>query len=139
MNTPPPAYYAVHITLAAPEGGYGLAETLWEVFSDGRPVAAMPSGIRPHELAVTIDFDRVSVHPHGHTTVDDGTPGTEAIAALEGFHRDEDAAIPIMRAVLAVSTAFSRARISPRREIDIAIEPAPPVALHEFATFEASA
>jgi hypothetical protein len=122
MNGSSPECYAVHVTLAAPEGGYRLAETLWDVF-DGLPEAAMPSGIRPRERAVTIEFDRLPVHPHGHTSVDDAAPDAEAIAAPEGVHRDGDAAIPIVRAALAVSAACRRAGISPRREIWIAVEP----------------
>jgi hypothetical protein len=111
----PPQMYRVEASFDA-DDPRDATERL-ELFADSGPVAAMPTGIRLDDGHVTVEFDRLTDDPHaGPTTADEGAPGGEVIAALEGFQRRHTLLVPVLRALLSVSTACNRAGVAPGRE-----------------------
>lgn len=120
----PPHQYLIKISFDALSADH-VARQLWASFSDYGPVLAMPTGVYADGGRVVVEFGALSDDPtDGPTTVDQGAPGAEIVAALAGFGREPTVVVPVLRALLAVSTARQRAGLNPREGVGIEIQPA---------------
>jgi hypothetical protein len=105
-----------------------IAERLWRSFSDGRPLAAMPTGIRLDDGRVTVEFDRLSERAEtDEEALTEHAPGSALIAALTRFEREHTLLVPLLRALLAFSAARKRAGLRPRHGVEVTVVPAQPL------------
>jgi len=127
-----PDRYDVRITFDAEEGGDEVADWLVRTFSAPRTAtAARPSGVRAEDDRVTVTFDELSPIEPAHGTeyrppVPDEpseAPGQRAIHELEPM--SADALIPIVRALVALVGARTRAGLTPRQRLTLEIAPSP--------------
>jgi hypothetical protein len=118
----PPQLYTVRISFDALSPDH-VARQLWASFSDYGPVVAMPTGVFAEEGRVVVEFGALSDDPtDGPTTAEQGAPGAELVAALHGFQRERTLIAPLLRALLATSTARQRAGLNPREGVGIEIQ-----------------
>jgi hypothetical protein len=105
-----------------------IAERLWRSFSDGRTLAAMPTGIRLDDGRVTVEFERLSergeIEEQGLTEY---APGSALVAALLRYEREHTLLVPLLRALVSFSAARKRAGLPPRHGVELRVVPAQPL------------
>jgi hypothetical protein len=123
-----PAFFRIRLKFMV-DDPEAVRERLWQEFSSGEPLVARPTGVSAEHDSVTVEFDRLPCDVRAApTTIEQGAPGAEVLAALQGMEREPDPIVPVLRALLATTTARVRAGLPARGKTEVTVEPASPFA-----------
>lgn len=120
-----PMIYRVQLSCEVGDDGDDIAQRIWRGFSEERPLAALPSGIRLDGGEGTIEFDRLSERAEAdEERLTEYAPRSGLIAALTRFAREHTLLVPLLRALLSFSAARKRAGLRPRHGVERTVVPA---------------